>query len=287
MMLAVPGAELYYETAGSGPLILLIPGGNGDAMPYAGLVRLLSDSYTVVAYNRRGFSGSPLDGPVDPSGRLDADADDAVALIEHVGSGPAHVFGSSSGAIVGLHLLTRSPEHVATLISHEPPLASLLPDRAEWLGFLDEVYDVWRTEGPAVAMQRFGQRILGVTNEDSADRLAALPAEQREELMQRMSANLSFWLEYELKTYPRYEPDLATLEKLADRLVLAGGNDSRELFPYQPNTVLAARLGLEVVDFPGDHIGYAAHAAEFAAQLRSVLANRPPLGVRPGDRPTG
>lgn len=286
MMLAVPGAELYYEVAGSGPLLLLVPGGNGDAMPYAGLLRLLSDSYTVVAYNRRGFSRSPVDGPIDPATRLDADADDAVALIEHVSAGPAHVFGSSSGAIVGLHLLTRSPEHVATLISHEPPLATLLPDGDEWLAFIDEVYDVWRAEGAQPAMRRFGERVLGGTNDDSTDRLAALPAEQRAELMQRMSANLTFWFQYELKTYPRYEPDLPGLEKLKDRLVLAGGNDSRELFPYQPNTVLAQRLGLEIVDFPGDHIGYAAHAAEFAGQLRAVLANRPPLGVRPGGRPT-
>lgn len=287
MMLAVPGAELYYETAGSGPLILLIPGGNGDNMPYAGLLRLLSDSYTVVAYNRRGFSLSPVDGPVDAATRLDLDADDAVALIEHLGSGPAHVFGSSSGAIVGLHLLTRSPDHIATLISHEPPLATLLPDGDEWLAFLDELYDVWRAEGAAEAMRRFGERILGVTTDNSSDRLASLPAEQRAELMRRMQANLTFWFEYELKTYPRYEPDLSALAGLTDRLVLAGGNESRELFPYRPNTVLAERLGLKVVDFPGDHIGYAAHAPEFAAQFRSVLASRTPQGVRPGDRPTG
>ncbi|ALV33079.1 hypothetical protein AS200_14225 [Streptomyces sp. CdTB01] len=27
----VPGAQLYYETRGSGPLMLMIPGANGDA----------------------------------------------------------------------------------------------------------------------------------------------------------------------------------------------------------------------------------------------------------------
>jgi acetyltransferase/esterase len=287
MMLAVPGAELYYEAAGSGPLLLLIPGYNGDAMPYSGLLRLLSDTFTVVAYDRRGFSRSVVDGPVDAATRLDTDADDALAFIEHLGSGPAHVFGSSSGAIVGLHLLTRSPEHVATLISHEPPLASLLPDSDKWLAFLDEVYDAWRAEGAPEAMHRFGERVLGVTADAPSERLAAVPEEQRIEVMRRVNANLNFWFEYEFKTYPRYEPDLAMLAELTDRLVLAGGNDSRELFPYQPNTVLASRLGLEVVDFPGDHIGYAAHAVEFAAQLRSLLASRTPQGVLPGDRPTG
>lgn len=276
--LAVPGAELYYETAGSGPLILLIPGGNGDVMPYAGLLRLLSDAYTVVAYNRRGFSLSPVDGPVDANTRLDADADDAAALIDHFGAGPAHVFGSSSGAIVGLHLLTRSPEQVSTLVCHEPPLANLLPDAAEWFSFLDGLYDVWREQGAQEAMRRFGERMLGVTADGTAangsDRLAAVPEERRAELFQRMGANLDFWFEYELRTYPRYDVDLPALTKVADRLVLAGGADSRELFPYWPNLVLAEELGLSVVDFPGDHIGYASRAPEFAAQLRGLLATR-------------
>ncbi|TDW17780.1 alpha/beta hydrolase [Kribbella kalugense] len=276
--LAVPGAELHYETAGTGPVLLLIPGGNGDATPYAGLTRLLSDAYTVVAYNRRGFSLSPVDGPVDADTRLDADADDAAALIDHFGSGPAQVFGSSSGAIVGLHLLTRSPERVSNLICHEPPLANLLPDGAEWLAFLDGVYDVWRKQGAQEAMRRFAERILGVTADGTADhrsdRLAAVPEEQRAELIRRIGANLDFWFEYELKTYPRYDVDLPALTKVADRLVLAGGADSRELFPYRPNVVLAEQLGLSVVDFPGDHIGYGARAPEFAVQLRELLANR-------------
>jgi len=39
--------------------------------------------------------------------------------------------------------------------------------------------------------------------------------------------------------------------------MLAGGEESRDTFPYRPNVVLAVRLGSSVVDFPGDHTGYA------------------------------
>jgi hypothetical protein len=58
--------------------------------------------------------------------------------------------------------------------------------------------------------------------------------------------------------------------------VLAGGDESREknLPPYRPNMVLAERLGLTVVDFPGDHVGYGSHAAAFADQLLAELASR-------------
>jgi hypothetical protein len=35
--LNVPGATLYYETRGTGPVLLLIPGGAADADIFAGL----------------------------------------------------------------------------------------------------------------------------------------------------------------------------------------------------------------------------------------------------------
>ncbi|MGN6175885.1 MAG: alpha/beta fold hydrolase [Streptosporangiaceae bacterium] len=65
--LKVPGASLYHEIRGSGPVLLLICGGVYDAAGYAGLAQQLADRYTVVTYDRRGNSRSPLDGP--PSSR--------------------------------------------------------------------------------------------------------------------------------------------------------------------------------------------------------------------------
>ena len=38
--LTVPGARLYYEVSGSGPVLLLIPGGMADAAGFAPLVTL-------------------------------------------------------------------------------------------------------------------------------------------------------------------------------------------------------------------------------------------------------
>ena len=43
----VPGAHLYYEVRGSGPVLLLICGGVYDAAGYAGLAEQLADRYTV------------------------------------------------------------------------------------------------------------------------------------------------------------------------------------------------------------------------------------------------
>jgi pimeloyl-ACP methyl ester carboxylesterase len=258
---------IYHESRGEGPLLLLIPGGNGDAGPYGLLQRLLSDRFTVVAYDRRGFSRSELRGPLE--NRFDQDIADAVALIDELGGGgPAHVFGSSSGAILGLHLLIRHPAKVASLVAHEPPLIDLLPDAAEWAAFFDDVHATGRREGARAAMAQFGARIGQWTQGPPVG--VQLPPEVTE-MLRRMDANLEFFLDNELRDYVHQTPDRAELTAQRDKVTLAGGRESREFVPYRPNLILAEWLGLRVHDYPGDHIGYVTQPAEFAASLRSDL----------------
>jgi acetyltransferase/esterase len=82
--LPVPGASLHYQIRGCGPVLLLISGGNGDAASFDLLAGSLGDRYTVVAYDRRGFSRSRLDGPV-PLRRIETDSDDAHRLLNRLG----------------------------------------------------------------------------------------------------------------------------------------------------------------------------------------------------------
>ncbi|WP_281918660.1 alpha/beta hydrolase [Nocardia sputorum] len=263
--LAVPGATLYYELRGAGPLLLLIPGGNGDAGTFDAIAERLADRYTVVSYDRRGFSRSPLDEP--PHDRVVTDGLDAAALLTHLTDQPAHVLGSSSGAIVALELLRTRPELVRTLVAHEPPLATLLPEGEKWLAFLDGVHERSKTEGTSAAMAEFAAGI-GL-------RVAAPPAEQLPPeavaMVGRIQQNLVFWMEHELRQYPRYAPDLAALRASSDRLVLGIGRESRDTFPALPNTVLAKELGLDLVEFPGDHVGYLSAPDEFVARLDDIL----------------
>jgi pimeloyl-ACP methyl ester carboxylesterase len=228
----------------------------------------LTDRYTVITYDRRGFSRSPTEQPPDDRTRLAIDGDDARALIERLSGAPAYVFGSSSGAIVGLELIVRYPDAVKRLVAHEPPLMTLLPETAAFLPFTDEVYDTYRSQGAGPAMQKFAAKI-GLSNLDPA-KPANLPPPVLQ-MLQRIRGNDSFFLEHELRQYPRAVPDLGALQKLADRIVLAGGVDSRTFVPYLPNTALARSLGRSIVDFPGGHVGYTTHPAPFAAQLAAVL----------------
>src|SRR5216684_617125 len=130
--LKVPGAQLFYEVSGSGPLLILIPGASGTGESFRPLTPHLISQYQVVTYDRRGFSRSTLDGPQDYLHRLATDADDVQRLIEHLTDQPATVFGNSSGAIVALEVLTRYPEWVQTVVAHEPPVVSGFSDAAKW-----------------------------------------------------------------------------------------------------------------------------------------------------------
>ena len=116
--LKVPGAQIYYEVYGSGPVLLMIPGGPADAGVFTVLAQCLADRYTCVPYDPRGNSRSLLDGPAKDF-HLDLFGDDAAQLLAALGDQPAYVLGSSGGAQIGLNLAARYPERVRTLVADE------------------------------------------------------------------------------------------------------------------------------------------------------------------------
>jgi pimeloyl-ACP methyl ester carboxylesterase len=140
--LKVPGATLYYEVCGTDPVLLLIPGGPADAGGFAPIRNVLSDRYTVLTYDPRGLSRSPLDGgPEDTP--VQTFADDAHQLLAALATEAAFVLGDSSGGLVGLELVSQHPEQVGVLVAHEPPLSRLLDDAEEHARF-------GRDDGPDV-----------------------------------------------------------------------------------------------------------------------------------------
>jgi pimeloyl-ACP methyl ester carboxylesterase len=268
-ILGVPGAHLYYEVRGTGPALLVISTGNGDAAPFGPMADLLAERHTVITYDRRGFSRSAQHETVPDELRVEADVSDAEALLDHLAGGRADVLGTCSGGITALALLAESPERVRTLVAHEPPLTCLLPDAAEWAGFYDDLYDIYRRSGVEPAREIFKSRMgLGETRPPKG---AELPPDELTEMLDRIRVNQVFWFEHELRSYPAYALDVDALKAASDRLVLAGGTASRNDVNYRPNLVLADRLGLEVVDFPGGHLGYVTHPHAFAGTLEDVL----------------
>ena len=128
--LQVPGASIYYEVRGSGPVLLCIPGGPADAGAFRKLADELASDYTVVTYDPRGLSHSPLEGPFDDERTIEINADDAFRLISAVTKEKANVLASSGGAVISLELAARHGDRIATLVAHETPGAAVQPDPA-------------------------------------------------------------------------------------------------------------------------------------------------------------
>ncbi|WP_433042272.1 alpha/beta fold hydrolase [Dactylosporangium sp. CS-033363] len=271
--LPVPGASLYYEVRGTGPALLVIAGGNGDAGPFGAVADELARRYTVITYDRRGFSRSVLDWPADDARRLDEDVQDALALLDRFGDGPGVVLGSCSGATLALDLVVRHPERIETLVAHEPPVAAVLPDLDEWIEFYAAVYKTFRTEGVQEGMRVF--RVgMGMTKPARPPESAQLPQPQLEQMLARIKRNHGYWLEHEMRTYSMFEPDIARLRTVTDRLVIAGGSDEQENHPYLCTVALAERLDQSVVDFPGGHVGYVTDPYTFADATIALLESR-------------
>jgi pimeloyl-ACP methyl ester carboxylesterase len=104
---------LHVETRGAGDTILFIQGLGYATWAWTPQLDALEGRARVVAFDNRGAGRS--DKPEGPySIRLLAE--DALAVLQKIGSGPAHVVGCSMGGYVALTLALRHPKAVRSLV---------------------------------------------------------------------------------------------------------------------------------------------------------------------------
>jgi pimeloyl-ACP methyl ester carboxylesterase len=262
----VPGATLYYKIRGSGPLLLLLQGGDGDADGTDALSDHLTSHYTVLSYDRRGLSRSRISDPAAPVD-VTTHSEDASRLLAAVTSEPALVFGGSLGAVIGLDLVSRHPEQIRLLVAHEPPVTGLLPEPERSQASQDQqaVDDLYLREGIAAAMRKF-VTVAGIRFDDREPGVS-IPQPRPERI-----ANLDFFLTHDAPAVHRYRPDLAALRAVAARIVPAAGASS-QAFPRHCAQALATELRRPLAEFPGGHSGFMLRPQAFAAQLREILAS--------------
>jgi pimeloyl-ACP methyl ester carboxylesterase len=265
--LSVPGATLHYRVLGGGPMLLLLPGGTGDAD--GALAHHLAESFTVVTYDRRGISRSKLEETPAPFD-LEVHSDDAHRLLAALTAEPVLVFGGSIGALIGLDLTARHPEQVRKLVAHEPPARELLPDalrvRAE--ATHHHVQQSFRSSGLSAAMKI----MLAASAIDFTDRE---PDVELPQPTPQRAADLAFFLTYDEPAVYRYRLDMGALKMVSSRILPAAGLSSGDGWPRQSAIALAERLHAPLTEFPGGHSGYALRPRAFAAKLRDVLSGSP------------
>jgi pimeloyl-ACP methyl ester carboxylesterase len=266
--LEVPGAKLFYRISGSGPILLTLQGGGGEAEGSNGLAEVLGDRYSVVSYDRRGLSRSSIDDATAPI-EIATHTDDASRLLAALGEKPAYVFGCSLGALIGLDLVATHADKVRLLVAHEPPVPDLLaePERTEWKERQREVDATFEREGLRPAMQKFLALAGGVGN-DPEPEVNARPSHEQ---MAQRSANLQFHLAHDAPAAHRHQLDIDRLRCVSQRIVPAAGQLSRDLLPYRGAQSLAQLLGRGLHEFPGNHVGYVARPRAFGEELHRVL----------------
>ena len=286
--LDVPGASVYYEVRGSGPLLLVV----GQPMTSAGfapLADLLAEDHTVVTYDPHGVGESTVDDPslaVTP----EIEADDLAYIVDALGGRKADVFGSSGGAVAGLALAVRHPDNVNILIAHEPPVADVLPDASHVRTAIDGVEDAYHAYGAGAAWGKFVSAVMydgpvteagvpdaewpppGSSDEANAEGEgggdeAATPPEPS---AKQQADDELFFLRM-LKPFTRYQPPVELLRSGEPRVIVAVGAASRGDIAARSARALAEQLGTAPAVFPGDHGGFMGDPEGFATKIRELL----------------
>ena len=103
------GVSIYYETHGSGPVLLLSHGFSATSAMWQGQVEPLSRNHTLVLWDMRGHGQS--DYPADPAAYSeDATVSDMAAILDALGAPTAIIGGLSLGGYMSLAFHLRYPE---------------------------------------------------------------------------------------------------------------------------------------------------------------------------------
>ncbi|MFI6560080.1 alpha/beta fold hydrolase [Streptomyces sp. NPDC050534] len=257
--------DIHYDVQGSGPVLLVVPGGAGHPMGLDRMTDVLAGRFTVVTYDPLGLAHGRLGEPV-PDQRVEGWSDGARRVLDDVlpEGESAFVLGTSSGGIAVLDLLARHPRRLSHVVAHEPPCVGVLPDGALQLARFREVYDTYRAAGLQAAGARLGAVLTETEPEPHVD---PQPLTGEEELVNPMA----LFLAHVLRNFTAHAPDLTALTSSSTRLTLAAGSDSRGQLLHRTAQFLSGETGSRFVEFPGGHVGVAEHPVDFAGLLAETL----------------
>ena len=143
------GVELHFIESGQGPAVVLLHGGMGDCDSWSSQLQAFSTHHRTIAYSRRHSNPNRNQRMAGPHS-LAADVADLRALLFRLRTGPAHLVGTSYGALVALAYALAYPLEVRSLVLAEPPLhrwaCRTAAGAVHYAAFMDEV---WRQAADA------------------------------------------------------------------------------------------------------------------------------------------
>jgi pimeloyl-ACP methyl ester carboxylesterase len=253
-------AAIYYETAGSGEPIVLIPGFASGTWGWFCQTELAND-LRVITFDPRGIGRSRSESP---EMSIETFVVDVRAVLDDLGIEKAHVLGASFGGFVALEFALRFPERVGKLIlacttaggaNHVSPDSEILrsftrdPDRP--LG--EQIRRFFR---PAFTEE------FNAEHADTVEKVCRL-REENEVTEETYSA--------QLHTAFSFDVDARLGEITNETLVITGDRDN--LVPMQNSENLAAKIPnaeLKVIK-NGSHMIFVENAQEFNAIVSKFI----------------
>jgi pimeloyl-ACP methyl ester carboxylesterase len=262
----VNGVELYWELTGEmGEPLVLVHGSWTDHHAWDRVVPLLSRSFRVLAYDRRGHSRSERTAG---QGSIREDAGDLVALVEHLDLAPANVAAISFGAAIALRTAADRPDVFRRLLVHEPPLFDLLEGDEEAAAALSAARE--RMEAAAERLtagdMEEGTRLFVETiamGPGGWDRLS-------DQMKDTFVFNAPTWLD-EIRDPGALSLDLSRLRGFGPTLLTAGAN-SPSFFRLVVDAITRNLPRSEVRVFAGaGHVPHVSHSAEYVEVATSFF----------------
>jgi pimeloyl-ACP methyl ester carboxylesterase len=256
--------RLHYEVAGSGEPIVFVHGSWTDHHSWDLVAPLLSSSYTVISFDRRGHSQSDT-----PSGQASIrdDVADLAAIIEALGPAPAHVAGNSFGAVITLRLAAERPELLRSVMLHEPPLLGLLAGDPQGEPMLDEssrrigaVVEQIASGDHAGAARRFVEEVaLGPGQWDVLS----------PDVQDTFVVNAPSFLDEVQEGPEALSIDLAAVSGITQPMLLSRGDQSPPFFSLVIAKLAAALPAAEQRLIRGaGHVPHQSHPTEYADMVR-------------------
>jgi pimeloyl-ACP methyl ester carboxylesterase len=267
-------ARIHRHPDPTAPVVLLLHGWTASSdLQFVAAYSELAARYTVVGIDHRGH-GRGLRSPAPFS--LEDAADDAAALLEVLGLGPAITVGYSMGGPIAMLLARRHPELVSGLVVQATALDWRNTKRDRLLWRVLPIAGSWlRSRGYRRYLNRAVPKVIGVSRVEDHPVRELIPW-----LVSEMSRNDPFVMVEAGRALSTYDarPWAAALGVPAGALITTADH----LVPPRQQRALAAALGAEVRELGADHFAPLSHpqrytelTIELIEDVRQRASSRP------------
>jgi pimeloyl-ACP methyl ester carboxylesterase len=259
------GIHLYSESQGNhGTHVVLVHGSWGDHHNWDAVVPALARTFRVLTYDRRGHSQSER---IAAQGSVEEDVADLAALIATNHLAPAHVVGSSFGAIIALKLAAARPDLFASLAIHEPPLIGLLENDPALPAVQQRI-------GSVIATLQSGKTALGA--QQFVETVALGPGTWEHlspEMQETFVFNAPTWLD-EMNESSAFTLDLGQLASFTPPTFITQGDQSPPFFGAILDRIGTALPHAQRHTFPGaGHVPHVTHPADFVSVVGGFMGS--------------